>query len=203
MRTHFANLVAWGRQERGLSEIFSTIFILPLVIALIFVLVEIGFNMRYRMAVDDIVNDTARAVASDGTAGVPPQWSSLYPFGGASTLFDSNGAIRPGAYNSSGGATWERVGQQRLQTLCGSGNQRCTGTPTMRCTPTEKDALPSSETWVAPDPGLIVRCTANFPYKNLVNFTVTNVNFNLGFGTFWSRPIVFTAQSRTMVGSGE
>jgi hypothetical protein len=201
MRARFTSLVSWRNRESGVSEVFSTIFVLPLVIALIFVLVEVGINMRYRMSVDMIVHDTVRAVASDGTAGVPPPWSSIYPVN-PTPYANSNGVLRPGVYNGASAPTWERIGQRKLESLC-NGLQRCTGIPSMKCTPTEVDAKLGSETWVPADPGVVVRCTAYFPYRNLVNFTVNNATFNLGFGTFWSRPIVFTAQSRTLVGSGE
>jgi len=170
----------------------STMFILPLVIALLFVLVEIGFNMRYRMSVDNILHDTIRSVAMDGTAGCPPDWSSLATASGA-----CNGSTR----------TWQTEGRRKLLGLCGNGAVRCTSTTpanlSMTCTPTQTNAIAAGGTKVAPEPGLTVRCTARFPYRNLVNFTVSNRTFNLGFGTLWSEPIVVTAESTTMIGSGE
>lgn len=170
----------------------STIFILPLVIAILFVLVEIGFNMRYRMSVDNIVQDTVRSVSADGTAGCPPTWSSIRSATGA-----CNGATR----------TWQTIGRQKLLGLCGNGAVRCTNTTpsnlSMTCTPTQLNAIAAGGTLVAPEPGLTVRCTARFPYRNLVNFTVANRTFNLGFGNLWSAPIVVTAESTTMIGSGE
>lgn len=206
----------WLKAEKGFGEIFSTLFILPFVVASIFVLVEIGFNMRYRIAVDDIVNDTVRAASTDGTPGIPPPWSTLYPPSGARCLENAppppvplaGGTTRQRLCSSyatqqTNPITWQNVGTQRLRALCGS--SRCTNIANARmvCTPSHTDALPYTATWVAPNAGGTLRCTGTFPYKNIASFTVNNQIFNLGFGTLWSDPIVFTAESMTMVGSGE
>ena len=167
----------WRKGEKAFSEAFSAIIILPIVVASIFVLIEIGFYMRYRIAVDDVVHDTVRAISADGTAGLPPRWSNLFPAVGSPTNQDR----------------WIYVSRERLRELCGSTNQRCTSPPQMFCTPTGS---------VAANPGVVVRCTATFPYRNILNFTVNNRTLNLGFPAFWSEPIIFTAQSQTMVGRG-
>jgi hypothetical protein len=218
MERFMLGIKGWMRAERGFGEVFSTLFILPFIVASIFVLVEIGFNMRYRIAVDDIVNDTVRAASTDGTAGIPPAWSTLYPSAASRCLElatpnpptppPPNAPPRTRLCSSyatqlNNPITWQNIGTQRLRSLCGA--TRCTSTANARmtCTPAHTDALPYTTSWVPPNAGLIVRCTGVFPYKNIASFTVSNQVFNLGFGTFWSDPIVFTAESMTMVGSGE
>lgn len=168
----------WLAGERGASEITAAIFILPFLIALVFVLIEVGFNLRYRGAVDNITQDTVRSIAADGGVMYEKAYSG------------------PSKYRLDG-TGWAGVGEQRLLELCGDGDpdkwqRRCTDKPTMDCRP----MMPSAE------PGADVSCTATFPYKPVAGFMANNPVFSLGFSGIWNNPISVTVKSVTTIGTG-
>lgn len=173
----------WLAGERGASEITAAIFVLPFLIALLFVLIELGFNLRYRGAVDNIVQDTTRSVAADGGNLYPPAFSG------------------PANYNVGGnpGTGWAGVGRARLLDLCGDGDatkwqRRCSDLRNVRmtCTPQKP----------GPEPGTPVECTATFPYKPVAGFMSNNPVFSLGFSGIWNSPIEVTVRSVTSIGTG-
>lgn len=165
----------WRSGEAGLGDALVAIIVLPFMMAMIFVLLEIGFNMRFRASVDSITQDATRGIAQDG---------ALY-WDATSTLGSS--------YGPNG---WQEWGRQQLQSLCDtSGRCKAGQAPTMACN-VAGGAGP------LPNPGEPVNCTATFPYKPLASFTSTNPIFNLGFGSLWDNPIQAQATSRTVVGTG-
>jgi len=95
-----------------MGEAATAIVVLPFMIALVFVLLETGFNLRYRGMVDNVVQDTVRGIAQDGAR----SWEAT------STV--------PAGY----GGDWQIYGQSRLAELCG-GNARCTQAPVLNCWP--------------------------------------------------------------------
>jgi Flp pilus assembly protein TadG len=56
---------AGRRDERGV-ETAALMFVLPTLIVLIFALLEFGFMIQTRMAVENVGRDTARRIAADG-----------------------------------------------------------------------------------------------------------------------------------------
>lgn len=103
------NYFRWLREERGLSEAATAIFVLPLIVAALFVIVETGFNIRTRAVMDHIVQDTTRMAALDG-GNFNPTTNTI-------------------------GMTWQAKGQQLLAKACADKSMRCATTPTMVCYP--------------------------------------------------------------------
>lgn len=87
----------WFIKEDGVSEAATAIFVLPLIAALVFLIVETGFNIRTRTMVDSIVQDTTRSAALEGG------WNN------------------PRATSLPTGKTWVSVGTSRLQSACTQG----------------------------------------------------------------------------------
>lgn len=102
----------WKKGERGFAEVAAAIITIPFMVSLIFVLIETGFNLRYRSFVDSIAQDTVRGVSMDG-----------------------------GDYTSinSLGQSWSSWATAKAVKLCGptpgSSGSRCTSSPTVTCTP--------------------------------------------------------------------
>lgn len=170
---------SWRAGERGASEVTAAIFILPLLIALVFVLIEVGFNIRYRGAVDNITQDTVRGIAHDGAN----YWAKSYT----------------GPYDyAAPGQGWQAYAQARLVDLCKDGTssitKRCHRAPTITCQPQNIQALPGFE----------AICTTTFYYKPVAGFMLDNPVMNLGFGGIWSEdnPITVTVEAPTTVGRG-
>ena len=102
----------WRRNEKGVSEAATAMFVLPLLALLIFSLIETGFNLRYRMMVDSQVQDAVRATALDG-GNCNPRTSGC-----------TNASVQGHAAKA----------LANLKVLC-NGTARCTQPPTMVCTP--------------------------------------------------------------------
>jgi len=99
----------WRKGEAGMGDAALAMFILPFMMALIFVLLETGYNLRIRAAIDATTQDAARGVAQDGA----DYWDVT---------------------DTSGGVGWSQWGSTQLKDLCDR-TGRCTGTPTMNCFP--------------------------------------------------------------------
>lgn len=170
---------AWREREHGVSEAAATIFILPLMIALIFVLIELGFNLQYRAKVDNIVQDTVRSISNEGGVYWPKTYTGPAKYG--------TGAMA--------GTGWEGYARDRLTALCGTVNSvssRCSSAPTITCTPQ-----------IAAYAGVEAKCTVTFPYKPVASFMSNNPAMNLGFGGIWSKPFTTTVTAPTTVGQGD
>lgn len=98
--------------DTGMGEAATAIIVLPFMIALVFVILETGFNMRYRGMVDNVVQDTVRGISQDGA----DYWAAT------NTV--------PAGYPN-----WTTYGQSRLAELCGDGSARCTQPPALTCWP--------------------------------------------------------------------
>lgn len=100
------------KDESGLSEAATAIIVLPVLLVTLFVMLDVGFNMRSRAMLDIIVQDTVRGVALDG------------------------GNMNP--RTNSNGTPWSDRGYQLLQEACTNGTIRCAGSPpqiTFNCQP--------------------------------------------------------------------
>ena len=101
------------RDERGISEATSAIIVLPLLAMLLFMLVETGMNIRYRLLVDNVVQTAVRGVALDG--------------GDCNTRTGCTGADK----------SWSRKASETLNALC-TNSGRCTaagGMNSVTCSP--------------------------------------------------------------------
>lgn len=99
----------WLRQERGLAEATTAIFVLPLILAAMFVIIESGIYMQTRAVMDSITRDTARMAALDG-----------------------------GNYNPTTntiGMSWSTKGTLSLKEACSKNVMRCSTVPVMSCIP--------------------------------------------------------------------
>lgn len=111
-----ARFARWRRGEGGFGEIMATIVVLPLIASLIFLLLETGFNIHYRSAVDSITQNAVRGIALEG------------------------GDLNPRTHT--GTISWSQQAAKDLATLCGGSvgsgyypNGRCKqGPPTISCT---------------------------------------------------------------------
>lgn len=101
------------KAEEGLSEAATAIIVLPILLVTLFVMLDVGFNMRSRAMLDIIVQDTVRGVALDG------------------------GNMNP--RTNSNGVSWSERGYQLLAEACTNGTIRCEGGTSnisFNCTPT-------------------------------------------------------------------
>jgi len=106
-------LPTWRRGEAGISEAATAIFVLPLLALLIFMLIETGMNIRYRLLVDNIVQTAVRGVALDG------------------------GDCNPRVGCRSGSQRWSSIATTQLRQLCNdSGRSRTPcGSVSVTCRP--------------------------------------------------------------------
>lgn len=178
----------WRREEKGVAEVAAAIFILPLLIALIFTLIEVSAYMRIRTMVDKATRDTTLMVAAEG-ANTAQRWSVLQSISGVNS--------------------WSQYGTEQLRLLCGNIppqttyggpltgtpsaalGPRCTSAPQMTCSPTA----------LQPAPGVTARCESTFYYRPLTSLSQSPV-FSLGFNGMLNSPIRIGVTSITSVGQG-
>lgn len=162
-------LPQWRRGESGVAEATAFILIIPLITSLLFVLIDVGFNLRYRLMVDNVTQDAVRGAALDGGNNWPR----------TNTL----------------SIGWGQDLQNRLYKICSStyptNPGRCpagsAGAPVGSCSP-------KIATLTTPD----VTCTSTFHYYRISPLS-TNPVTSLGFHTMFTNPIVVTLTSRAAV----
>ena len=162
----------WLRAEAGLSEAATAIIVLPLIAALMFLLVETGFNIKTRTTIDSVLQDTTRGAALEGgnhnarSSSLP---TSMYPNG------------------------WSSYGTQRLRAACAAGAIRLQG----NCNSIGITCSPGATTRV----GDVVTCSLTVPvtYKTLSPLS-TNPAFSFGMSGLFTTPIKSTLSSRSAVG---
>lgn len=161
----------WKQGERGFAEVAAAIITIPFMVSLIFVLIETGFNLRYRSFVDSLAQDTLRGVSMDG-----------------------------GTYSSinSLGQSWDSWATAKANLLCsktgapiGSSSSRCTQAPSVVCTPVGNPLVAL---------GSEAKCTFTFYYKPVIGLMQNDV-FSLGFSGMFKQPISITITSRVLVGT--
>lgn len=175
----FAKIRHLLRREDGMSEAATAIFVLPIIVGLLFLLVETGFNIRTRSSVDALLQDTVRSAALDGG----------YNNVRATTL--------PSTYTrmANPASGWAAVGTERLHAACANGTIRSVGgncrSVRVQCTPA-----------VAPTPGVEVRCwlTGNGISYQTVSPLSTNPLFSFGFAGLFTTPIDPTFVARAAIG---
>lgn len=167
------SLRKWLRGEGGVSEAATAIFVLPIIGTMIFLLVDVGFNIRTRTVIDSIVQDTARSAGLDGGA------------------LNARGTQLDTAVYTAG---WSTVGTKRLVAACNAGQIRSTAacsTLKMTCTPAR-----------ALNVGDLVTCklTTGITYKTLSPLS-TNPAFSLGMSGLFTTPIKVSVSSVASIGS--
>jgi hypothetical protein len=165
-------LARWRRGEAGFGEVATTIVVLPFMASLIFLLLEVGFNIHYRSGVDSIVQNTVRGIALEGG--------------------DSN--LRT---HASGASPWTVQAGNTLATLCGGTigsnsypNGRCKRIPTINC-PGTQGSVPT---------GTEFSCTATFYYAPISPMS-TNPLWSMGMSGLFTKPITITVNSTVSGGA--
>lgn len=180
IRSRLSSLKKWLKNERGVAEIYSAIIVLPVLVSLIFLLVETGFEVHYRSNVDSIVAQAVRGISLEGADYNPRV--SIYPP-------TSNVNTNSGSTTNS----WSSHAQQALVSLCGNnGNYsvgRCSQVPTVTCSP----ASPGNQ-------GDPVSCTADFYYRPVSPLSSQTWS-SFGLSSFLTKPIVITINSQISGGA--
>lgn len=161
----------WKQGERGFAEVAAAIITIPFMVSLIFVLIETGFNLRYRSMVDSLAQDTIRGVSMDG--GTQSSINSL-------------------------GQSWDAWALAKAKLLCsktgalaGSSASRCSQDPVVTCTPSGIPLQPV---------GSVAQCRFIFYYKPVIGLMKSDV-FALGFNGMFEKPFDITLTSRVLVGT--
>lgn len=171
----------WRKDESGAAEIYSTIVILPIIVALIFLLLETGFEIHYRSNVDSIVAEAVRGISLEG-GDYNPRVSIYSP---TSEVNSNSGSTTN---------TWSSHAQIALAALCGNSNNgsypvgRCTQAPTVFCTP-----LTGTQ-------GEPVQCTATFYYLPISSLSSQSWS-SFGLSTLLTKPISITINSQISGGA--
>lgn len=179
--TFYDRVQDWACAEQGMSEVAGAIFVLPFLAFLIFALVEAGVNMRYRILVENALENTVQGVSNDGAV----YWSRT----SAPPITETN--------------TWVDTGNKHLADLCGASpgasGSHCKTTPTMTCTVANSTTTGATAVQVAPTAGTPVTCEAEFDYKPISPLS-NNPMTSVGFSVFFNKPIKVSAQGITAVG---
>jgi hypothetical protein len=118
----FTKILIKLKEEKGLSEAATAIFILPVILGSLFVMLDVGFYMRSKAMLDVVVQDTVRGVALDG----------------------GNNNTRTNII----GEPWAQKGLRNLNNACESGTLRCDPAApiTLTCGPNQA-ANVGAEVW--------------------------------------------------------
>lgn len=160
----------WLASENGVSEAATVIFVLPVIVALVFVMLEAGFNMRSRTIVDNITQDIVRNVALDG------------------------GDMNP--RTNVQGKSWSQIGLERLNSACSQNVLRCSGTPTFSCTP----AVAANIGDVVSCTATVSYATVSPLSTSTGKFDPIGLVMSLGFAPMFTAPISSTAQAVAATG---
>ena len=164
----------WRKAEKGVAEAYAAIIVLPIMMALIFLLAETGFEIHYRSNVDSIVQEAVRGISLEG-GDYNPRTSTFSPTSQIN-VYSNNSTTN----------TWSSRAQVALVSLCATnGNYnigRCTQPPTVSCFPT---------LGAQGDP---VSCTATFYYRPISSLSSQTWS-SFGLSSFLTKPIVITMVS--------
>jgi hypothetical protein len=192
------------RKEGGFSELATVIFILPILVYMIFTLLEVGFEVRYRMAVDTITREAVRGAALDGGNLPVASKNSLQLQGNKYFPLSNKGTGSTYYYDTGQGQvpinSYDGLGSARLDILCGlvvngsnAGSDRCDaskGPPIMTCSPIKAAYI-----------GDLITCTATFNYKPITSFA-SNPVASFGLSGFLTHPITVTETAAATVNGG-
>lgn len=190
---YFSKVSLFRRKERGFAEVAAAIFVLPLLIALVFTLIELGWYLRYRTMVEEATRITTVMVAAEGSQG-RESWSALQSF--------------PAGWQSQ---NWSNYGTEQLRKLChsipaqttsggsvsapvpsGDTGIRCRTRPAMVCQGTPGNRL---DLFPTASEGNRVQCRSTFYYQTLTSLGRSPV-FSFGFNNlFEGQPIEVTVTS--------
>lgn len=146
------------RDERG-AEAVAMMIVIPVLVVLVFALIDVGMMFRARMLVENVYRDAARGAAADG------------------------GNMNPRT-NTMGYKAWDVWGHEQLWdgskcrvADCKSGE----GAPTIDCQTLTSPAGVEQRGNVAPQAGYLITCSGHYPYKP-INGALLNGPLGLGFG---------------------
>ena len=187
-------LAKFRREEKGFAEVAAAIFVLPILIAFIFTLIELGWYLRYRAMVEEVTRSTVIMVAAEGSTENLP-WSVL--------------RTTPGP-DGGGSVDWNNYGSRQLRKLCGripaqavsggavvsgapENGPRCQAPPQMVCTPDDMYDRQNTTNRV--------ECRATFSYRTLTSAGRSPL-LSFGFNGLFARPIVIDISSFPSVVEG-
>lgn len=161
------------RDERG-SEMAAAIFVLPVLFILLIGIIDVGWMIKTRMVVDNIISTTVKQAGADGGDYNPV-------------------AMRPGE------AAWST---QAMRTLWDGGNctqSHCSAAPSVFC---DKVTRPNGSVYYSQrvvDAGDVITCTVNYPYSPLSG-GLLNTPLGLGIGGLL-HGFTITESARSEIGS--
>ena len=186
----------WRSAEAGFSEVTSAIFILPVIVFVLFALVEAGIYFNYRTTVNNTVEQAAAGFADDGGDRFLRTLRVNYNTNEVTTPRKPGG----GAYQIND-FTWSTWGTDALEQLCGAGDQnRCKDgeEPVVTCS-VDGAVQPTGSIKVAPQAYSTVTCNATFPYKPVSPLSRNPVT-SVGLSALFDRPIELTAVTLSKTG---
>lgn len=165
----------WRRKEDGV-ETAAMLIVLPLLVILVFALIDIAVMFTTRSQVAAVARDTVRSAAADG------------------------GNLNPKTTTTK--KAWDSVGKTQLYSSgkCNYGRCQSGKKPTMDCS--KITSVSSGTTYtaqVAKNTGDLITCTITYPYEGL-NQGLLDSPMGLGFGTFL-QPFTVSASSRAETGT--
>lgn len=165
----------WKRRNEDGVETAAMLIVLPVLIILVFALVDIGVMFSTRAQVAGVARDVARAAAADG------------------------GNLNPTTTTTN--KRWDTVGRAQLYSSgkCRYGRCQSGKAPTMNCrriTSTSSGTVYTSD--VATRSGDLITCTITYPYRG-INQGLLDSPMGLGFGSFL-KPFTVEASARAETG---
>lgn len=158
------------KKERGAAEIVQTLFMLPLVLVLIFAMIDIGFFFSARTTVQNMTRDAARQVAMAG--GVDTRLST----------YDIEAALSKSIYDPAKGKC-SYIG--------------CSGPPSkVDCYVINSNGKKANQ---AREAGQDVACEVTYKYTP-ISFFNNGVLFSKGKGDFLSRNYTLIEHARSETG---
>lgn len=149
-------VIARNRDDERGVEAVAMLIVIPVLMVLIFALLDIGLMVRARVAVENVGRDTVRRAAADG------------------------GNYNPKVNTSKMKWDWIAMGTLYKDGKCTQSN--CTSKPSVSCkTVTLRTGTVLTNSDVAYEAGDLITCKIHYPYKP-INSALLNGPLGLGFG---------------------
>jgi Flp pilus assembly protein TadG len=159
--------------ERGI-EAPAMIIVLPILFVLIIGLVDVGWMIKTRMVVDNIVSTAVKQAAADG-----------------------------GNYNPqtmiSGQPSWSDVAMNQLWDGSSCKQSACDARPTVDCTLITRPNGTQYRSNVVIDAGDVITCSVNYPYRP-ISGALLRGPMGLGIGGMLD-PFTLTSTARSEIGT--
>jgi len=148
------HLINRARDESGMGEVVAMIFIIPLLVGLLFTMIEVSIHLHMRSQVENVINTATAGAAEDGGN----DW----------------------ARSNKLGQPWDTWATSQIDDICGS---RCDIVSPPECTPDIVDSLPYATSAYTPaGQDGFVRCSARVKFNALTGpaFTTGPLGFGIG-----------------------